>query len=365
MRQFLKGFFVVITQIFNQSGAYDKFRLKWIKTLGGKNSRLAIALLSVLSLFIIGTFGYHLIEKLDYLESLYLTSITLTTIGYGDYYPHTRSGMVFTIFLVLFGVGTMLYTVGLMAETMIEGRLNILLGRGRLKKMIDKMKDHYIICGCGRIGYLICRELYLENVDFVVVEKNPEVIQKMDDEGYPCLKGDATQDKALLSAGIKKAKGIVTVLPSDAENLYVILTAKELNPHIYILSRAEEEESEKRLLRAGASRVVSPYTLGGMKMAMAIMRPAMLDFIEISTSRQNLELRMEEFTLGDKSPLIGKTLEESGIRQLYGLIIVAVKKDSGKMTYNPTASYRIEKGGRLVAMGEEENLMKFSIACST
>jgi voltage-gated potassium channel len=347
----------------NQLSSYHKFRLKWIKTISGKTSRLVFALLVVVSLFIIGTLGFHFIEGLDYLQSLYLTSITLTTIGYGDYYPHTRPGMVFTIILVLFGVGTMLYTVGLLAETMIEGRLQILLGRGRLKKMIDKMENHYIICGCGRIGSLICRELYMENVDFVVIERNPEVLQKIDDEGYAYYKGDATHDKTLLAAGIKKAKGIVTVLPSDAENLYVILTAKEMNPDIYILSRAEEEESEKRLLRAGANRVVSPYALGGMKMAMAIMRPAMLDFIEISTSRQNLELRMEEFALGDKSPLVGKTLEESGIRQLFGLIIVAVKKDSGKMTYNPTAGYRIETGDRLVAMGEEENLMKFSIAC--
>lgn len=341
-----------------------RLHLSWIKATSGKTGRLGIALLFVLLLFLIGTFGFHLIEGFDLLQSFYLTSITLTTIGYGDYYPHTRGGMVFTIFLVLFGVGTMLYTVGLLAETIIEGRLQILLGRGRLRKMIDKMENHYIICGCGRIGYLICRELRLEQVDFVVIEKNPEVFQKIDEEGFACIKGDATQDRTLVSAGIKKAKGIVTVLPSDAENLYVILTAKELNPDLYILSRAEEEESERRLLRAGANRVVSPYILGGMKMAMAIVRPAIMDFIEISTSRQNLELRMEEFALGEKSPLVGKTLEESGIRQLFGLIIVAVKKDSGKMTYNPTAGYRIEKGDQLVAIGEEENLSKFSSACS-
>ena len=346
-----------------QLNKFQKFRLAWMKSRGGKASRLSISLMAVLSLFIIGSFGYHFIEGLDFLQSLYLTSITLTTIGYGDYYPHTRPGMVFTIILVLFGVGTMLYTVGLMAEIMIEGRLQIILGKGRLKKMIEKMENHYIICGCGRIGYLICRELHMENMDFIVIERNPEVIQKINEEGFAYYKGDATHDKTLLGAGIKKAKGIVSVLPSDAENLYVILTAKELNPDIYILTRAEEEESEKRLLRAGANRVVSPYALGGMKMAMAIMRPAMLDFIDISTSRQSLELRMEEFALADKSPMIGKTLEESNIRQLYGLIIVAVKKESGKMTYNPTAGYRIEKGDRLVAMGEEENMMKFSIAC--
>ena len=188
----------------------------------------------------------------------------------------------------------MLYTVGLVAQIMVEGRLTTLLGRGKMEKAIDKMKNHYIVCGCGRIGYLICRELAAEKVDFVVVDNNPEVIQKIGEDGFVYFRGDAIHDKCLIGAGIKRARGIVCVLPTDAQNLYVILTAKELNPDIWILSRSEEEESEHRLLRAGANRVMSPYTLGGTRMAMAILRPAMLDFIEITTRRQSLELRMDE-----------------------------------------------------------------------
>ena len=325
--------------------------------------KLRVAVLFLFLITIIGALGYHFIEGWGLIESFYTTIVTLSTVGYGDFYPSTWEGRFFTVILIVFGVGTMLYTIGLVGETMFEGRLRILLGRGKLEKIIEKMDNHYIICGCGRIGYHICRELAEAKVAFVVIDSNPGVIQKVEDEGFVYYRGDATQDKTLLGAGIKKAKGIVSVLPTDAENLYVILTAKELNPNIYILSRSEEEESVHRLLRAGADRVVSPYILGGTRMAMAILRPAMLDFVEITTMRQSLELRMEELTICDRSPLIGKSVEEAKIRQDYGLIIVAVKKDTGKMIFNPLATYNIEKGDRLIALGEEENVSRFSQAC--
>lgn len=325
--------------------------------------RLRIAFLILFSMFVIGTLGYHFIEGWDFTESLYTTVITLSTVGYGDFYPKTAGGMLFTVVLIIFGVGTTLYTVSLLTETMVEARFKMLIGRGKLDKMIKKLNNHYIICGCGRIGSLICRELAAEKVDFIVIDINPDVIQKMDDAGFIFCKGDATLDKTLLEAGIKRAKGIVCTLPTDAENIYVILTAKELNPDIYILSRSEEQESEHRLLRAGANRVMSPYTLGGMRIAMAILRPAMLDFIEITTNRQSLELKMEEITVCDGSFFVGKSLEESGIRNSYGLIIVAVKKDSGKMIFNPLALYVIERGDKLIAMGEDENIIGFTNVC--
>jgi len=296
-------------------------------------------------------------------ESLYATVVTISTVGYGDFSPHTSEGMLFTVFLITVGAGTMLYTVGLVTETMLEGRLKIIMGKGRLEKMMRKMNNHYIICGCGRIGRLICRELAAEKVDFVVVDKDPEAIQKIEEEKYVYHQGDATHNKTLLAAGIKKARGIVCVLPSDAENLYVILTAKELNPGIFILSRSEDEESEHRLLRAGADRVMSPYAMGGMRMAMAVLRPAMLDFVEITTTRQSLELGMEEVSICEDSPYVGKLLEDSGIRQNYGLIVVAVKKESGKMIFNPLANYVIEKNDKLIAMGKLENINLFTSSC--
>jgi len=325
--------------------------------------KLKNAIFALISIFIIGTLGFHFIEGWGLTESLYTTVITLSTVGYGDFYPETTGGRFFTVILVIFGVGTMLYTIGLLTETMVEARFRSLMGRGKLEKMIKKLNRHYIICGCGRIGYLICKELSQEKIDFVVIDDNPEIIQKIEDEGIIYYKGDATQDKTLVAAGIKRARGIVCALPSDAQNLYVILTAKELNPDIYILSRSEEIESEHRLLRAGADRVISPYVLGGMKMAMAISRPAMLDFIEITTRRQSLELRMDEIDIGKGSPVIGKYLEESEIRQRYGLIIVAVKKDSGQMIFNPLASYVISQDDKLIALGEDDNVTKFAQVC--
>lgn len=327
------------------------------------NKRLGIAFAMLFLTLMIGTVGYHFLEDFTIFQALYLTVVTISTVGYGDLYARSTGGIAFTIFLIIVGVGTMLYTVSLVAETIVEGRLRAIMGKGKLKRIIKRMKNHYIICGCGRIGYLICRELAAEKVPFVVIEKSPEVIQRIEDEGFLCYHGDSTNDKSLLEAGIKQAKGIVCVLPTDAENLYVILTAKELNPGVFVLSRSEEEQSEHRLLRAGADRVMSPYNLGGMRMAMAILRPAMLDFIEITTSRQSLDLRMAEVAVGDGSAVAGKTLEESEIRQNYGLIIVAVKKDSGKMVFNPVASYRIESGDKLIALGEDENVMRFTKVC--
>ena len=325
--------------------------------------KLRIAVIGLFSIFFVGTLGYHFIEGWCLSDALYASVITLSTVGYGDFYPITGGGKIFTVLLIIFGVGTMLYTVGLLTETMVEARIKMLMGRGKLEKMIKKLNNHYIICGCGRIGYLICKELLDGKIDFVVIDNNPEIIQKIQDEGFIYYKGDSIQDKTLVAAGIKRAKGIVCALPSDAENLYVILTAKELNPDIYVLSRSVEEESEHRLLRAGANRVISPYKLGGTRMAMAILRPAMLDFIEITTRRQSLELRMEELVICDGSPVIGKSLKDSDIRHHYGLIVVAVKKDSGKMIFNPMANYIIEKDDKFIVMGEDDNMKRFSKVC--
>ncbi|SEM05193.1 voltage-gated potassium channel [Syntrophus gentianae] len=325
--------------------------------------KLLIASFLLFLILVLGTVGYVLIEGWGIIESFYMTVTTISTVGYGDFTPATWQGRLFTVLLVLFGVGTMLYSVSMFAEMMVEDRLKKVLGRGSMENRIERMKNHYIICGFGRMGSLICRELAEEKAPFVVIEKNPDIIQRLEDEGYVYLKGDATDDKSLLRAGIRRAQGVVCVLSTDAENLYTILTSKELNAGIYILSRCEEEVSEHRLLRAGADRVISPYKMGGMRMAMAILKPAMMDFIEITTRRQSLELRMEEMPLSEDSAIIGRSLEAAEIRKSYGLIIVAIKKDSGKMIFNPPAGYVIEKGDRLIALGEDEDVNRFNQVC--
>ncbi len=319
----------------------------------------------LLSVIVVGTAGFMLIEGWRVIDALYATVTTISTVGYGDFVPVTVAGRIFTVFLVITGVGTMLYAVTMFAETMVESRLKIILGRGSMESRIERMKDHYIICGYGRMGSLICREMAKEKAPFVIIEKNPEVIQRIDDEGYVYCRGNATDDKTLIQAGIKRARGVVCVLSSDAENLYVILTAKELNSGAYILSRCEEETSEHRLIRAGADRVISPYAMGGMRMAMAILKPAMMDFIEITTGRQSLDLRMEELPVMDGSAIIGESLASSEVHKQYRLIIVAVKKDSGKMIFNPEAGYIIEKGDRLIALGEDDDVNCFNRMCTS
>jgi voltage-gated potassium channel len=326
-----------------------------------EKARFAFFLL--LLIFVTGTFGYHVLEGWPVLESFYATVVTLGTVGYGDFYPRSPEGRIFAIFLIVFGVGTMAYTFAMVMENFMEGRLRKLLGRGKLKKQIEKMRDHYIICGCGKIGYLVCKELAEENVDFIVVDSDQQIIQQMEEEGFIYINGSATEDKTLTEAGVERAKGVVCALPTDADNLYVVLAAKELNPKVYIVSRFEDDASERRLMKAGADRVISPYKVGGMRMTLALLRPAMLDFMEITTGKQTLSLRMEELRVRESSHVVGKSLADSGLRREYGLIIVAVNKESGEMVFNPDASYVIEKEDNLIAIGKEENLTKFAEVC--
>ena len=321
------------------------------------------AFLLLLLIFIAGTLGYHFLEGWTFGESMYATIVTLGTVGYGDFYPVSTEGRMFAVFLIVFGVGTMAYTFAMVMENFMEGRLRKVLGRGKLKKQIERINDHYIICGCGKIGHLICRELTDEKVGFIVIDNNPEVIQKIEDEGFIYVNGCATEDKILIEAGIKRAKGVVCVLPTDADNLYVVLTAKELNPDVYVLSRFEDEASERRLIKAGADRVISPHKVGGKRMTLALLRPAMLDFMEITVGKKSLSLRMEELQVCEFSHVVGKSLANSGLRREYGLIVVAVHKGSGQMVLNPSANYVIEEGDKLIALGEEENLVRFSEVC--
>lgn len=325
--------------------------------------KLRVAFSFLLSITLVGTLGYHFLEGWSFADSFYATIVTLGTVGFGDFYPVTPVGKCFAIFLIVFGVGTMAYTFAVIMEVLMEGRLKRILGRGKLEKRINTMENHYIICGYGKIGNLICTELAHEKVEFVVVENNPEVVQGVEDDGFLYISGSATEDKVLLKAGIKRARGVVCALPTDADNLYVVLTAKELNPDVYVLSRFEDNASERRLIKAGADRVISPYRVGGMRMSQAILRPAMLDFIEITTRRQSLALRMEELDVREASSVVGKTLEDSGLRKTYGLIVVAIKKEPGQMVFNPVASYAIEAGDKLIALGEEDNLIAFSKVC--
>ncbi len=303
-----------------------------------------------------GTFGYMFLEGWNFLDSLFMTIITITTVGYGEVHQLSRTGQFFTIALIIGGVGTVFYVLSTGAEFILEGELQEIFGRKRVEKKIKELKNHYIVCGYGRMGRIICRELKDKSLPYVVIEKSPERLLE-----YPemlLVEGDATRDDVLKLVGIEKAKGLISVLPTDAENLYVVLSARGLNPGLMIVARAGEEGSEQKLLRAGANRVVSPYHIGGLRIAHTVLKPAVVDFIEFATKSGNIDLQMEEITIQENSQLVGLTLDECGIGRELGIIIVAIKQASGDMKFNPTFRSSIKERDTLIALGEISKLKK-------
>lgn len=314
---------------------------------------MALGLILIVIAF--GTVGYQLIEGWNFLDALYMTIITLTTVGYREVHELSSSGMIFTMVLLLVGVGTFLYALSAGAKIILEGELQELFGRKRLEKKIKELKGHYIVCGYGRMGKIICRELKAKHVPFVAIERNGDFLNNRSDDLLG-ISGDATNDDTLREAGIERAKGLISVLPNDALNLYVVLSARELNPDLHIVARAGEEGSENKLLRAGANKVVSPYQIGGLRIAHTILRPAVVDFIEFATKTGNIELQMEEVTIPEGSSMADKSLGECGIGRELGIIIVGIKRRAGEMRFNPTSRSTIKVGDTLIALGEISKL---------
>lgn len=315
--------------------------------------------ITVLGLLItLGTLGYMGIEGWDFLDSLYMTVITLATVGYREVHLLSEHGKVFTMLLIVFGVSVLGYIVGSLAQIMFEGQFQRIVGRKKVEKRIEALRDHYIVCGFGRMGALICREFTAKPLPFVVVEKSAAVAEKLEEEGYLFLRGDATDDETLLKAGIRRAKGLISVVASDTENVYITLTARELNPDLFILARSGDEGSDIKLKRAGASKVVSPYLIGGSRMAQAILRPNVVDFIEIATGHEHLELQMEEILIPSSSGFIGENLISSGFRKETGVMIVGIKKANGHMVFNPESHTRLEERDTLIVLGEPAAINK-------
>lgn len=317
--------------------------------------KLLISLTMITFIVAFGTIGYMTIEGWNFLDSIYMTIITLASVGYKEVRELSENGRVFTIFLIIGGVGTVLFALNNGAKIILEGEFREIFGRSRLEKKIKELKGHYIVCGYGRMGRIICRELKEKNKRFVVIEKTPERTER---EDVLMLQGDATKDEILKEAGIERAKGLISVLPTDAENLYVVLSARELNPDLFIVARAGEEGSEQKLIRAGANRVVSPYHIGGLRIAHTVLKPAVVDFIEFATRSGNIDLQMEEIVVKDGSRIAGQTLDECGIGRELGIIIVAIQRAGGEMKFNPTFRTTIKAGDILIALGETSKLKR-------
>ncbi|MGC8602836.1 MAG: potassium channel family protein [Desulfomonilaceae bacterium] len=314
------------------------------------------SIVGLLTIITIGTSGYMLIEHWTFLEALYMTVITISSVGYGEVHRLSDAGRIFTMFLIFFGFGIMGYFLVSASRLIIEGEVQKIFTRRHFMKAIEKIKDHFIVCGFGRMGAFICHQFHARGIPFVVVEKDQETQFKIMEAGYFLSPGDATQESVMLGANIKAARGLVSVLDSDAANVYVVLTARELNSNLEIIARAGEEGAHKKLMRAGATRVISPYQVGGMRMVMAILKPEVMNFLEVAMDHRDLNIEIEEIKVMEGSAYSGKSLIDTDIRKDLNLIIIAIKKPNDKMVFNPGPHNIIEENDTLIAMGEKNSL---------
>ncbi|MGD9383364.1 MAG: potassium channel protein [Desulfobacterales bacterium] len=309
-------------------------------------------------LLVLGAAGYMVIEGWSFMDALYMTVITLATVGYGEVHEISPEGRLFTVILIFLGVGFFLYVVGNVIQFLVEGRIRHVLGRRILDKQISKLKNHFIVCGYGRMGRALCRYLIQKHLDFIVIEQNPKRVPVMNEDGILYIVGAATDEANLIKAGIERAKGIISVLGTDADNVFLVLIAKGLNPDIFVVARANQDETEKTLYTAGTDKVVSPFALGARRVAHAILRPTVIHFLELAFADDATDINVEEMTVSASSKLVDVSLQESGLRQEFDLIIISIKKADGTMSFNPKASYRFEAGDTIVAVGNSKGLMQ-------
>ncbi len=313
--------------------------------------------LSIL-LLAVGSLGYMLIEGWGFLDSLYMTVITLATVGYGEVQTLSVPGRVFTLILIILGVGYFLYVVGAIIQFLVEGRIRLVLGRRKLDRQINKLDGHYIVCGYGRMGRALTRFLIQRYLDVVVIEQKESRVPTLNEDGVLYLLGPANDENMLMRAGITRARGIMTVVGADADNVFMVLLARELNPDIFIVSRAILNSAKRTLRAAGANKIVSPYDLGARRMAHAILRPTVIEFLELAFADDSADIEVEELRVKTDSPLRNLCLLDSNIRRDYNVIIITIKKNDGQMVFNPGAETCLEAGDTVVVVGVRSNIQK-------
>ncbi len=306
-----------------------------------------------------GTLGYRIIEGPHWsaLDGLFMTVITLATVGYGEVHPLSPAGRVFTILLLITGAGLMAYTVTALGQFVVEGKLRELWGKRRMKDRILALKHHYIVCGAGNTGLVVIHNLQTKQIPLVVIDSNPKVVEELVEQQIPAIEGDATADETLIDAGLKHASGLVTALPYDADNVFVTLTAKGINPDVFVVSTAEAVESVQKLKRAGSNYVVTPAIIAGARMAAVLMRPSVVDFVDATMAGDDQGLQMEEFKIRDDSFLAQKALKDADLRKRSGAIIVSVRRGD-KTMINPEPNYVFETNDILVALGTVEQVTR-------
>lgn len=328
-------------------------------SLSGNDRRILFALLAVIVAMGCGAIGFHLIEGWSILDSLYAAAQTVTTVGYGDVTPATRNGRLFAMVFMLAGVGVVLYALTATVHAIVQSELVATFGERRQSKKMSKLRNHFIVCGAGRVGSHLVRSLLNGNETFVVIERDAQRVADLTALGVTVLVRDATLEETLRAAGVEVARGLASCLPDDADNVYVVLTARDLNSKLHIVARAAEEQAEAKLIRAGANRVVAPTIIGGHRMAMALTKPAVDDFIGSITANK-LELAFEELKVDPASPLVGQKLSETNIRSELDIVIVSIQRADGQILFNPSGDAAIGSGDVLIAIGHSESLLKLN-----
>ncbi|CAN5481960.1 potassium channel protein [soil metagenome] len=319
--------------------------------------KLVFAAVIVCVMIAIGAVGFRYFENFSWLDSVYTSAQTVTTVGYGDLAPVTPAGKGFAILLMLTGVGTVLFGLTILAQAVIQSEMVEELRQRRKLKEMEKLEGHYIVCGAGRVGRRIIRNLERQKLPHVIIERDENRLSELDPDSTHVIIGDATSEEILIRAGVKQAKGLASCLPDDAANVYVVLTARGLNPDLHIVARAVEEQAEPTLIRAGASRVVAPTIIGSQSMARALLKPAIADFMD-SIVAETLDLVFEEVAIDASSPYAGKLLKDTNIRSELSLIVVAVRRKDGELAFQPGGDTTIDDGDLLIVIGKAESVQR-------
>jgi voltage-gated potassium channel len=322
------------------------------------HARIYYSLGAILVLILVGTIGYHLIEGWTLFDGLYMTVITLATIGYGEVHQLSQTGRYFTLGLILVGVTVFGFLLSQVTQTLIETEIASVLGRRRMFRDISKLSGHYIVCGAGRVGMQAVSELRKKEVDFVVIDRDEQIAERLLAKGDLVLIGDATDETVLEGANVRTARCIIAAASNDADNVYITLTARGLNPNIHIVARASDHHAERQLMRAGANKAIAP-TLGH-RMAQSALSPAVADFIELTTMTESLDLGFEQIRILPGSPLDGRKIRESGIRTQHNAMIVAITDSEGRMHFNPDGERELRSGDVLIAIGTASDLTRLA-----
>ena len=321
--------------------------------------RLRYALFALACAIAFGTLGFRLIEGWSLSESLYMTVQTVTTVGYGDMPPQSNRGRAFATIFMIIGVGTVAYALSSTVQSIVQSEIVHTLGERRRHREMGKLQNHFIICGVGRVGSRIIREMQRTDTPFIAIESDARKVAGLMEEGAHVLVGDATLEETLRAAGVERAAGLAACLPDDADNVYVVLTARDLKRDLHIVARAVEEQAEPKLIKAGANRVVAPTIIGSHRMAQALIKPALADFMD-SITAENLDLGFEQLEVEPGSHYVGHKLCDTNIRSELDVVVITIRRRSGEMIFNPSGDSVIEAGDLLIAIGRADSLAELS-----